>query len=722
MPSTNASASSTVRPKPSATASLQEVRPRLKPGQAFLSDARVIWEQTEDAKQVTLPAEIAPMLHLLDGTRNVPQIIEELQRRLGRVPFKSFFGSLQKLQAQGFLENAESLTDQGAQSRAEMFEREPVWISRSILSWPVIPRMSFGSPSTLAFSVFSGGSLLITLLFLFNAYRNGHLEVPSQFLFIDKSHVLGLVFLFVACSVLISAKTLFKAMLSILLTGRVSQIRLELNLFSLALRTHDETLYLAGNRFTGTLAMAGVGCSQFFFFAIASAAAPHWSLLTDLFWVSLLLALVDLNPFRRSELSSFFNIVYNQSSASHMLPYLKNRGLFGSLGRKDQLADQGIYTAYSILAMVWVMSTYNLFIHLLNRNYAPLASNISGGLNGSLPLAELVASSLILVGLGAMSTTMIIDLVRTISQNVLHPLSQKRMSARASRETTSSKVPDPGELAQTLKSLPLFQGMAAESIQFLISKGSVREVPADVPVIIQDTDSDELFVLLEGEVAISKRHPTGASSEITRLRPVTIFGENTLMENTKRSADVVARLATRLVAIPRSAVEELRQLPEFKQDFEQILDRLMLGQYIGSSELFREAPREAVSVFLNAGELLSLPSGRAVIEQGRTDKDFYLLVRGTVDVIHDGRVIKTLQQGDFFGEMALILNAPRNSTVMTRENCRLLKLSADAFWGVLSQHASLALFLEATSELRQQESEKSDRGNLQLRDPATVSR
>ena len=719
MPNTNAPAvpSATATQTgvaPTSPASLQDVRPRLKPGQAFVSDARVIWERIEGAKQVTLPAEIAPMLSLLDGTRSIPQVIEELQRRLGRVPFKSFFGSLQKLQAQGFLENAESLADQGAQARAEMFEREPVWISRPIFSLPIIPRMSFGRPSLLAFYVFAAGSALITLLFLFNAYQNGHLEVPGQFLFIDNSHALGLVFLFAACSILISAKTLFKALLSILLTGRISQIRLELNLFSLALRSHDETLYLAGDRWTGILAMAGVGCSQFFFFAIASGAAPQWSLLTDLFWVSMLLALVDLNPFRRSELSSFFNIVYNQSSAAHMLPYLKNRGLFASIGRKDQLADQGIYTAYSILAILWVMTAYNLFIHLLNRNYAPLASSLHRGLSGDLPLAELVASGLILGGLVLMSGAMVIDLLRTLSQNVLHPLSQKRIRARASRATTSTQISDPREFAATLKDLPLFQGLAIESIQFLLGKGSIRQVPPEVHVIIQETDSDELFILLDGEVAIQKRHPTGATSEIARLRPITIFGENTLMENARRSADVVATATTRLIAIPRSAVEELRQMPEFKHDFDQILDRLMLGQYIGSSELFREAPREAVSVFLNAGELMSLPSGRPVIEQGRSDKDFYLLVRGSVDVIHDGRVIKTLQQGDFFGEMALILNAPRNSTVMTRENCRLLKLSADAFWGVLSQHASLALFLETISEMRQQETEHNGTGQVRL--------
>jgi CRP-like cAMP-binding protein len=126
----------------------------------------------------------------------------------------------------------------------------------------------------------------------------------------------------------------------------------------------------------------------------------------------------------------------------------------------------------------------------------------------------------------------------------------------------------------------------------------------------------------------------------------------------------------------------------------------MLGQYISSSELFREAPKEIVSLFFNEGQVLSVATGRQVIEQGRTDKDFYLLIRGAVDVISDGRLIAELTQGDFFGEMALILNSPRSASVMTKEPCRLLKLTAQQFWNVLSQNAAIALYLETVSENR----------------------
>lgn len=76
-------------------------------------------------------------------------------------------------------------------------------------------------------------------------------------------------------------------------------------------------------------------------------------------------------------------------------------------------------------------------------------------------------------------------------------------------------------------------------------------------------------------------------------------------------------------------------------------------------------------------------AGQVIIEEGDTGDTFYIIVRGTADVLHsyDGmeRQIDSLQDGDYFGEMALLAQAPRTATVRARTPCLLLTLARGPF-------------------------------------------
>ncbi|CAN5644364.1 hypothetical protein BH10BDE1_BH10BDE1_11760 [soil metagenome] len=687
-----------------AAPSLQYARPRLRAGQIFGSlvstsqDGSLLFELADGSRQVSLPAQASHILPLLDGSRTIPDVLEALHQTHGRVPFKSFFLTLQKLQTQGCLDGAELLATPGAKARTEMFEREPLWLTRPIFSYNLVPGKVMGEPSALAFGLFALGTLVVTLSFLIGSISLGYVKVPNGFLHIQESYVKGLLFFFASASVLVTAKTMIKTILSLLFTGARSALNLELGLFSLAVRSADDKIYMAGGRALGSLAFAAVASSYFFIFAVASAVAPHWSRLDDLFWISAILALIDLNPFRKSDLASFFNIVYNQRSAVELLPYLQNRGII-SLKSSGRLVDTGVYTAYSAVAMLWTMLGYNILLALISRNDTLLLTTMMNTLRNG-PFAEFLAAFILAASLGLSILYLIFDLIRTLTKNLMHPLKSARFEKKAKKVSKPLTLENVESLAQTITHIPLFNGLHPDAVLFLLSKSEARTVPKGTHVVVQGTSSTELYLLIEGEVKVVRRHDSGDAEEITRLQAPTVFGENTLLANKQRQADVVSVDTAKIIAIPRRAIEELMNHPVLKSEAEALLDRLILGQYVAASELFKDAPSEVVSLFFNEGQIINVATGRHIIEQGRTDKDFYLLIRGSVEVIHDGQIKARLQQGDFFGEMALIMNSPRSATIMTREPCRLLKLTAAQFWRVLSQHASIALYLESVSETR----------------------
>jgi putative ABC transport system ATP-binding protein len=73
------------------------------------------------------------------------------------------------------------------------------------------------------------------------------------------------------------------------------------------------------------------------------------------------------------------------------------------------------------------------------------------------------------------------------------------------------------------------------------------------------------------------------------------------------------------------------------------------------------------------------PPGGVVIRQGDAGDKFYLIRRGEVRVIKDGRPHLLLGRGEFFGDRALVTAEPRNATVQAVGDVELYTVGRDTF-------------------------------------------
>ncbi|MGZ8833803.1 MAG: glucose-6-phosphate dehydrogenase, partial [Thermoanaerobaculia bacterium] len=71
----------------------------------------------------------------------------------------------------------------------------------------------------------------------------------------------------------------------------------------------------------------------------------------------------------------------------------------------------------------------------------------------------------------------------------------------------------------------------------------------------------------------------------------------------------------------------------------------------------------------------SADAGQTLIKAGDMGDEMYLILRGQVDVMdRAGKVVRTLKDGDCFGEIALLMSTPRTATVVAKTQCDLFQL------------------------------------------------
>jgi CRP/FNR family cyclic AMP-dependent transcriptional regulator len=90
------------------------------------------------------------------------------------------------------------------------------------------------------------------------------------------------------------------------------------------------------------------------------------------------------------------------------------------------------------------------------------------------------------------------------------------------------------------------------------------------------------------------------------------------------------------------------------------------------------------------------PKNSTVITAGDPADALYIVISGRLKVMmsdNEGRevILAILHQGEFFGEMGLIDQAPRSATVVTMESCELLTITRTDFTRCLQKNFDLTM-------------------------------
>ena len=665
---------------------LGEMRPKLRPDievkrfEVRLGNDYVMIANLRDLIHYKLEPSEADLLELMDGTRTVREIVVERFRESGELELSGVADLVYQLHVGGFLETTFLDVDEALEralnprSLVRMKAREFATTLR--LEWKNAERLVnwlyahglrrlFTRPAQIAAAVFV---LLGFAAFLANV-SSKELAVAPESLALGFLLLLGLqlfhIFLHELghAAVLVHYGRRVKAAGFFIFFGSPAFFIESSD--GLMLDQRERIVQSAAGPYAG-LMVSGA-------FSIAVWLVPE-SFISPLLYQFTLLAYLNvfINSLPLLELDGYWIL-----ADSLQIPDLRPRSLSfvrhelpGRLLRRERLSPQEIGLAlYGVIGFVFtVLSFYTAYFFWESVFGGLVRRLLNGGLTGRLillALALFVGGPLIRAGIGVLRSAL------------------KAITALARRIRFRFESSWRVEAARLIDALPLFDDVPVDVLNDLAGRVRLRGLPRGQVVVRQGERPDAFYVVRKGTLLVFERDPdTGAERPLRLLGAGESFGELGLVQATPRSASVKAIEDSELFEIDKSTFDRLLadmiHVPEFAPTLEAVAQLRELPS-------FSHLEPDELDELLTHGEWVTLEAGTTVMRQGAAGDAFYAIRSGQVDVIKNRKRIETLGPGDFFGEIALLLDVPRTATVKTRTVVRAYRLDREGFQGLVAR-------------------------------------
>jgi glyoxylase-like metal-dependent hydrolase (beta-lactamase superfamily II) len=140
--------------------------------------------------------------------------------------------------------------------------------------------------------------------------------------------------------------------------------------------------------------------------------------------------------------------------------------------------------------------------------------------------------------------------------------------------------------------------------------------------------------------------------------------------------DVPEGLVAAKVGLEHTIRVESTSTPRFSEAIE-LLDNLAMVDFL------RDLPLTRARHLLQVSMRMTIPAGEKIVSQGTHGDSFYMIVHGTVEIVRDGKAINRYLAGDYFGEMAILLDQPRSADAIAITDVDLLAIDRNDFLSVL---------------------------------------
>jgi len=234
------------------------------------------------------------------------------------------------------------------------------------------------------------------------------------------------------------------------------------------------------------------------------------------------------------------------------------------------------------------------------------------------------------------------------------------------------------QLADALSESFMFAALSEDQLKPVIDAFQEVDVAPGDKVIEQGhevgpTDRG-LYVLESGELDVYKSGKEEAVFTYTERGQY--FGDLALLYNAPRAATVIAKKACILWSIDRTTFNSL-----VKDAVQKAKERRM--HFLESVDILKSLTADEVAKIGDALRERTYGSGVNIIQEGTEGDVFFILEKGSAAATKDGKTVMEYKPSMYFGELALLSDAPRAADVVTLEESTVLSLDRKAFQRLL---------------------------------------
>jgi cAMP-dependent protein kinase regulator len=229
--------------------------------------------------------------------------------------------------------------------------------------------------------------------------------------------------------------------------------------------------------------------------------------------------------------------------------------------------------------------------------------------------------------------------------------------------------------------------------RMMLSATSTFTTAANPSQVISQGDQGEFFYVVEKgkfEVYVNasgvlESGPDGLGVKVATIEPGGSFGELALMYNAPRAATVLSvEGGGTLWALDRITFRRILMDSTFQR-------RRLYESFLEEVPLLSSLTKYERSKIADALETQKYPAGTTIIREGDAGEAFYLLESGEAEAYKAGTEgpVKQYKKGDYFGELALLNDAPRAASVVSKTEAKVAKLGKDGFQRLLGPVESI---------------------------------
>ena len=265
-----------------------------------------------------------------------------------------------------------------------------------------------------------------------------------------------------------------------------------------------------------------------------------------------------------------------------------------------------------------------------------------------------------------------------------------------------------------VRTVSLFEDFDLREILLISKRGVIREYePGDI-IVTEGEKGKEFYIITSGQVGVTIKDGREGEKVLAKLTKGDYFGEIALLFDAPRIATVRAVSKVRVLALDAGEFDSVidgTRIPESAAKvviYRPLLSRISFLRNLPPRELVRLSTRLRLEVH-NRGDIL--------VQEGEIGNSFYIIKSGRVkvvvrDVHGKDKIVAELEDGECFGEIALLENIPRIATVQVEsEKAEILALDRDEFMQLGKRCPSVVFYLKQLSRERLEATRRTTRSS-----------